>query len=56
MNNEEKTINEFLEYLDKQGYNLWIIKAIRGLLLKDKEMKKQKIEEEYIQLDDFYYR
>ena len=34
MNNEEK-INEFLRWLDMEGYNMWIISAIRKMLLKE---------------------
>jgi hypothetical protein len=33
MNNEEnKVIEEFLKYLDRQGYNFYVIQAIRNLL------------------------
>ena len=41
MTDKEK-INEFLRWLDMEGYNMWIISAIRKLLLKDKELKEQK--------------
>jgi hypothetical protein len=41
MTDKEK-INEFLSWLDSEGYNMWIISAIRTLLLKDKELKSQK--------------
>jgi hypothetical protein len=41
MTDKEK-INEFLYWLDVNGYNLWIISAIRKLLLKGDELKSQK--------------
>jgi len=46
MNNEEK-INEFLKWLDTEGYNFYIIEAVRKLLLKDKEIKFLKEQEEF---------
>lgn len=38
MNNEEK-INEFLRWLDMEGYNFYIIEAIRKMLFKGQEIK-----------------
>ena len=40
MNEEQKTINDFLHYLDVRGYNYWIIQAIRKMLLKAKPQTK----------------
>lgn len=50
---EKVVIGAFLKWLDRKGYNFWIIEAIRKMLLKGQERKMSKLkQEENIDLSD----